>query len=474
MKEKKEFILKTLKLLSIIILYYIIGKKNIFLYVLSITLYNIFTSCFNHISIKENLSKIETKKSKYKLFKLLLLVMTIISFLFLLLSIFISDFLSIFLNINNITLIFIFEGLSIITKPLVKLLSEYLQNIKNNYNYNKLINIYNILDNVLLLIIALFTFRILKLKENIAISLLYLSKILSTIIILLILYLINRPLKQIKDGKEDKINYSKELKKILTKNSYQSTISIVKNSYYYISIIILYLVLNTRYNYESRELSKIITFIYFYSLSIIEYLIFLAKSITKTLPNENRIIEKLYKTFKMSLTIAIIFGIISPLTCKVIFNNSNMSIYLIMANILAIFILLYDITYDNIKNKTVIYISLIVGIIFKIVLVIPLINSFYRMGYNLIYGDIISTSIAMFISIIINYIYLKNIEKSQIKYFEKILDILYDNILLCIILILVQFIIPIDTSNYIKSLGLIIIYIIISIAFIKLKNKKRG
>ena len=221
MKEKKEFILKTLKLLSIIILYYIIGKKNIFLYVLSITLYNIFTSCFNHISIKENLSKIETKKSKYKLFKLLLLVMTIISFLFLLLSIFISDFLSIFLNINNITLIFIFEGLSIITKPLVKLLSEYLQNIKNNYNYNKLINIFNILDNVLLLIIALFTFRILKLKENIAISLLYLSKILSTIIILLILYLINRPLKQIKEFNDTHTRKIKVTKCKLKSNKYQ-------------------------------------------------------------------------------------------------------------------------------------------------------------------------------------------------------------------------------------------------------------
>ena len=80
----------------------------------------------------------------------------------------------------------------------------------------------------------------------------------------------------------------------------------------------------------------------------------------------------------------------------------------------------------------------------------------------------------MFISIIINYIYLRNINKKNDNYFEKILNILYENIILTIILIIVQFIIPMDTNNYFKSLSLIIIYLIISIAFIKIKNKKRG
>ena len=472
MKNNKELVLKTLKLLSIILLYYIVGSKNLFLYVLSLSLYNIFISCFNHISIKDNLKKMSTNNSKTKLLKLLLSVISVISFIFLLSSILISDLLTTFLNLNNITTIFIFEGLCIITKPLIKILSEYLENIKTNSNYKKLLNLYDILDNILLIIIALFTFRIFKLKENIAISLLYLSKILSTFIILLIIYYLNKPLKINKDNREDKINYSKEIKKILTNNIYKSIIEIVKNSYYYLSIIILYLVLSTRYNYNVNELGKIITFIYLYSLSIIEYLIYLAKLITKTLPNEN--LAKLYQTFKMILTITIIFGIISPLTCKLVFNDPSKSIYLIMVNILSIFILLYDITYENIKNKTVIYISLAVGLILKIVLIIPLINSFYRMGYNLVYGDITSTIIAMFISTIINYIYLKNKEKNKINYFDKILDIVYDNILLCIILILVEFIVPIDTSSYIKSLGLIIIYITISITYIKIKNKKRG
>ena len=460
MIENKKLVLKTLKLLSIIILYYIIGKNNIFPYILSLSLYNIFISCFNHISIQDSLKKLNFQKSKSKLFKLMLLVISIISIIFLLLSILISDLLSVLLSINNITLLFVFMGLSIITKPLINLLSEYYEN-------KRIKVIYDILDNILLLLISLFIFRIFKINKTNILSLLYLSKILSAIFIIVILYLIRRPKKQ---NTEDNINYKKEIKLVLKNNNQKSIIEIVKHTYYYISIILIYLILSTRYNYDVSELGSIITFIYFYSLKIIEYLIYLAKLITKD--STNIITEKIYRTFKMMLTITIIFGIISPLTCKIIFNNPSYSIYLTMVNFLAIFILLYDITYENIKNNKIIYISLLTGIISKIIITIPLINSFYRMGYNLVYGDILSTIIAMFISIIINYIYLKTINKSKVNYFEKILDILYDNILLCIILLLVQFIIPIDTRNYLKSCGLIIIYIILSITFIKIKNKK--
>ena len=67
MKENKDIILKTLKLISIIILYHIIGSKNIFPYILSLSLYQIFTSCFKHVSIKESLTKLTSIKSKNKL-----------------------------------------------------------------------------------------------------------------------------------------------------------------------------------------------------------------------------------------------------------------------------------------------------------------------------------------------------------------------------------------------------------------------
>ena len=73
------------------------------------------------------------------------------------------------------------------------------------------------------------------------------------------------------------------------------------------------------------------------------------------------------------------------------------------------------------------------------------------MGYNLVYGDIVSSIIGFIIIIVINYVYLNYINKKPVNYLMKIMDIIYDNIILCIILIILEFIVPIDTNNYFKS-----------------------
>ena len=144
-----------------------------------------------------------------------------------------------------------------------------------------------------------------------------------------------------------------------------------------------------------------------------------------------------------------------------------------MLNFLLIFITMYDITFEYNINKTVSIISLLSGLIVKIIITIPLINAFYRMGYNLVYGDILSTAISLTITIIINYTYLlsKFGLKKKKGYFNQLLNTLYENIILCIILIITEFIIPIKTESYIKSIFLMILYIIISYLFFCVKNR---
>ena len=138
---------------------------------------------------------------------------------------------------------------------------------------------------------------------------------------------------------------------------------------------------------------------------------------------------------------------------------------------MTIFIALYNITSNNLKNKKILCISLFSGLFIKIITTIPLINAFYRMGYNLVYGDVISTMISLLITIIINYMASSNkVHKGQ-NYLDKILNTLYENILLAIILIIIEFIIPIKTDSYLKSLFLIVVYLSVSIVFIKVKNK---
>ena len=470
MKEKNGLIIKLAEIITLIVIYYIVGIKNLFLYTISISLYNIFTSAFDHISITDALSKTNNKE---KLFKYILLMIALITSMFILLGIVVSDIISIVLNLNDILIIFITMGLSIITRPYINLLIEYLIAKTKNNRLFKITTCYYFLENILLVIISIFTFKVFKLPINIAMCLLYLSKILSAIIISLLLYLITKDKKYPKESNED-INYKKEIKNILTNNYHQSLVKIVKSSFYYVSIVLLYMILSTRYNYKLDTVKEDITFIYLYGINIISILIYIATEMNKELPQELLPTNRVYNNFKIMLSVAIVLSIVDPLTSKILFNTPKYAVYLGMLNFMAIFSLLYDITYSYLKNKKIINISLIIGIIIKIITIIPLINAFYRTGYNLIYGDILSSVIGMIVSITINYIYIRNKESKKENYFNKLLDIFYDNIVLCIILIAIQFIIPLDTDNYFQSLGLLIIYLGISIVIVKLKNKKRG
>ena len=474
MKVKNMFI-KLLQLIMIIFLYYISGKRNLFIYASTLCLYNIYLSCFSHITLKDTYKKITIDYSKLKILKYIIINITIVNLIFIILSILISDTINIFLKIENTFLPYLIMSLSVITEPITKVLSEYLGSYNKSKLINNLLNLYYIIEIGLLLIISIFTLKIIKMPLYISISLLYLSKIISFIIILIIMYinLKKENIKLKKIDEEKKINYKKEIKEILKNNSEKSVANIVKNSYYYISMIILYAVLKSRYNYNTELIEKDLTFIYLYGISLINFIIDIIKNVSKNNKNEG-VIKSIYTIFEHAITTTIIISITSPLICKIIFNNQNNSIYLMMLSFLSIFILLHDTTNEHIKSKKIIYISLIIGIISKLILTIPLINSFYRMGYNLIYGDIISTILSISMSISINYIYIKSRNKNE-KALERILAILYESILLCIILVILQFIIPIKTNNYIKTLITLSLYIATSITFIKLKKKqKRG
>lgn len=472
--RKKNKLIQVFEFLSIIILYYIAGKNSLFLYITTLSLYNIYLSCFSHITIKDTLTRIKNNHSKFKILKIITIIISCISLVFIITSILISDTVNIFLNIDNTFIPYLIMSISIITEPLITILLEYLESYNKPKLSNRLLNTYYIIEKILLVLIGIFTITIFKLPIHISISLLYLSKILSFILIGgIILIILNKQNINFTKQEELNIDYKKEITNIIKNNNNKSIVKLVKNSYYYISIIILYAILSTRYSYNIKLIEETITFIYLYGISIIDLILSSTNSILELNNKKENIISNILIKFKFLIKISIILGITSPLICYIIFMNNSYSIYLMMLSLLLIFISLFDTTFDNIKNKRIIYISLIIGIISKIILIIPLINSFYRMGYNLIYGDIISTIVSMSISIIINYIYLKRKNKYE-KMLDAILTTLYESITLCIILVILQFIIPTKTDNYIKAILILGLYIFTSIAFLNLKKKKRG
>ena len=468
--KDKSIIIKILELFTLIIIYHITKSNNLFLYTITLSLYNIFLSCFSHITLKEKIKNINDDYSKLKILKYTSISITIVSLIFVILSIFISDIINTSLNIQNTFMPCLFMGISIITEPLIKILLEYLESYNRPKLANGLFKIYYIIEYLLLLIICLTFIKFIKIPIHISISLFYLSKIISFIIVSIFICLSIKKIKLNIKKKHKELHYKKEIKEILTINSQKSIVNIVKNSYYYISIILLYLVLSTRYKYNIELIENNITFIYLYCLYIINFTIDLTLSL---IDKKDNVINYIYKTFENIIIIAITIGITAPLICKIIFLSHDNSMYLGMLSILSIFITLFKVTVDNVKNNKVIYISLITGILSKVILTIPLINSFYRMGYDLIYGDIISTIISLCISLIINYIYIKLNNKKE-KTLENILSTLYVSILLSIILVVIQFIIPIKVDSYFKSILIFILYITISIIFIKYKKKERG
>lgn len=469
--KDKDIIIKTIQTITIVLIYHISKNNNLFLFASTLSLYNVFSSCFSHITLKETLQKNDSYKNKNKIIRYTTINILIIYLIFILLSIFIGDAFNTALNVENTFLPYLMMGLSLITEPLLKIYLEYL----NSYNKPKLsknlLIVYYILESMLLLIISIITLKIIKLPTHISISLFYLSKIISFITILTIIYLNLKKIKVDKIKEVQKVNYKKEVKNILTNNLHKSIIKVIKNSYYYISIILLYSVLSNRYNYDLELIEKNITFIYLYGLNIINLIIKVILS-SKEKKEDTNIIEYIYNSFENTLITSIIIGITSPLICKILFLTNENNIYFTMLSILSIFIVLYKVTFEYTKNNKIIYISLLTGIISKLILTIPLINSFYRMGYNLVYGDIISTIISLSLSSIINYIYIKLNNKTE-KTFEKILKTMYESILLCIVLLILQFIIPIKTNNYILALLILMFYITVSIICIRLK-KKRG
>ena len=472
MKDKFK-IIKIINCLAIVLLYHIAGNNNMFLYATTLCLYSIYTSCFKHITLKETFTKVKQNYSKFKILKYTTIILVCTCSLFIVTSILLSDIMNILLGIENTFIPYLIMSITIITKPLIKIFLEYLESYNKPKLAARLFNTYHILEIIFLLIIGVFTLSVFKIPTHIAISLLYTSKIISFILVgtITLLVLNKQNINFDKQPEDNTLNYKKTIKEIITKNNHKSIVKIIKNSYYYISIIVLYTVLSTRYSYNINEIENIITFIYLYGFNLINILIEIIQS---TLINdEQNIINKILKTFKIMITLSIFLGVTSPLICNIIFGNNTHSIYLVMLSYLSIFIALFNVTFDNISNKKVIYTSLIIGIISKIILIIPSINSFYRMGYNLINGDIISTIISMFISVVINYIYLKTKNKKT-KTLENIMKTLYESIILCIILVIIQFVIPTNVESYIKSILLFAVYVFIFIAFLSFKKKKRG
>ena len=473
-----------LSFLLLILLYNFTKDSNMFLLTLSFSMLIIYTSIFSTTSIKSKLETLYNKKYYYstnKIFKNSIILVTIITLVLTL----ISYLTSLLINIKGLPIVNISMCIYLLTSTIIKLEGEYISIIKSKKLGNNLLNIYNIVNNILLLITIILLYKVFKLENYLNISILYLISLIPFIIINILIYIfIFKNKKEIQKREENKLNYIKETKKILVTNKISTIFNIIQSSYIYLIIVILYFILTNKYNYNYDTIGIYITSIYFYGINTIYFIYKIIKSIyidkfneikDKITNKENyNLINIINKIVSLSISLTILLIIISKPLNNLLFNNKDMNIILNVSYILVFYILYNLIINLNIicnKEKNII-ITLFTGLIITLITSIPIINSSYRMGYNLVGGSLISIILGITISIIIGIILIKKkLKLSLLNNFNDILNMIYENIIYSLVLVLFNFIVKVNIDSIAKSILVIIFYIFITIVFYITKEK---
>ena len=213
--------------LLLILLYNFTKDSNMFLLTLSFSMLIIYTSIFSTTSIKSKLETLYNKKYYYsinKIFKNSIILVTIITLVLTL----ISYLTSLLINIKGLSIVNISMCVYLLTSIIIKLEGEYISIIKSKKLGNNLLNIYNIVNNILLLITIILLYKVFKLENYLNISILYLISLIPFIIINILIYIfIFKNKKEVQKREENKLNYIKETKKILVTNKISTIFNII-------------------------------------------------------------------------------------------------------------------------------------------------------------------------------------------------------------------------------------------------------
>lgn len=469
-------ILNILYFLLMIFLFYFTKDSNMLLFAMSFSMFIIFSSLFSSTSIKDKINKFNNNKYYYssnKVFKYTIIFISIIILMLML----ISYLFSLLINIKGISLVNICMCIYLYTNVIMKIEGEYIN--------SKIIDIYKVINIILVFISIILLYKVFHFDNYINICILYLINIINFIFFNIIFYIfIFRKNKYVKKREENKINYIKEVKDCLITNKINTIFNIIKSSYIYFSIIILYFILINKYNYSYDTIGNYITNIYLYGIGVIYFIYKIINNIYIDSFNElkNKIINKneyniynfINKIINVTISLMVLLIIISKPINNILFNGSTINIILDVSYLLFFYIFYEVIININMicnKEKNVIII-LLIGLAISLITSIPIINSSYRMGYNLVSGSIMSIILGITISTIIGIILIRNkLKLSLLDNFNNILNIIYSNIIYTLILVLFTFIVKVDIDKIFNSVLVIIFYIFISIVFYIIKKK---
>ena len=223
----------------------------------------------------------------------------------------------------------------------------------------------------------------------------------------------------------------------------------------------------------------------FYARYLNEFIfVFLSGIIAYVLTNnkykthEQKINKSLQLVLFVGLPIIVIISVLSGNIWNFFYGNSNFgSIIFAYYIFLVFFYVLFLICSKNLielKEYKFLYIIMFVGLLINIYLKLPLLEGFNKMGLPAYYGSITSIILGYLVPVLICLIYFN--VKYKINYentIKVILDIIMAILLLSIVLVLLKIFIPINSTNRIINLFIVLVEFIIGMIvylFISIKT----
>lgn len=464
-------VVNSLFLIFILLLFSLTKDIAILPLTISFGMYMLFNSLFSTTDIKDIVGTYHKNKdySKrdntfiYTIIAILLIggVLTIISYL-----------VGSILNIEKLYIVNIVMTISLISNILLNVIKDYLEIIGYKKASNNLVNIFYIVVLSLLCILGVLLFKVFKSDIYKSLIILYSINIFVFVVLAVILYIMIFKKKKAKQNNKEKCFGN--LKKIIISDKRMVIYNIIRNSYIYTSIIILYYVLTNKYNYSYELVSRTISNVYFYGLIIICCIHNIIDKYLNT--NYDNIKDNFNKNFnkilQVSLNICILLLVISK-PISVMFIGLDYNILSVLIPLLFFYIIYNYIVRLNIKHSKDISLLTVLfsGILIKIIFELPFIDTIYRMGYSLVLGATLSSVLGFIASIIIGTIFIKQKFKINLhSNFNNILNIIYESIIYTLLLVLCTLIIKVDTTARLSSLLVITFYIFITFFFYKIKN----
>lgn len=467
--EKKNYLLNVIEYITLIILFMLGNSNKLFVFTLCYLFYKVLSSVYNNIDIKDSILKYKNKDSAFRnkgyIYSIILVL--IYGIFGLGISFLLSILIDKVFSIDKIVIPLMITSIVAIFKPILNITYSLLQ----IYNKKKLASsihyIYCGIDSVLTIIIYLIINKM-KIVNYLFTGILFIPKVISLFIVISLCMMICFK----KNGK-DKYKLSELRLVVKDFNKSLTVVDSTKYGYFYISFIILYIVLVNRYGYKIDDVYNTLVIGYLGCLNLVLLFCDSIKYFTNKVCNEYSFGRKIVYLLDKCIPLVIFMIVISKYIYMFLFGNTDGYGILMSFSLLVLFILFYDIiAIEYLKIKENIGKYLLIGIVVMAITIVPLIDSFYRMGYNLINGSVIAIIIGICITLIMLMLKIKVIDRKIVnRYFEKFIMIIYQNIILCFILVILQLVINFNSSRMF-SLIVIVIYIGIMIGYFRIK--KRG